>query len=1181
MTCPSCGTVAPESARFCPSCGRALSARGDERRVVSVVFADVVGFTTFSESRDPEQVKNVVDRCFERLAVDITSFGGRVDKVVGDAIIALFGAPIAHEDDAERAVRAALQMQQTVQAVSAELGLTIPLRVGVNTGEVLVGAERAGGDYTAMGDVVNVASRLQALAQPGQVVVGPHTYAATSATFRYESLGALQARGREESVEAWAAFEALAPPGTRPRRVRTPLIGRDAEYGMLERALSITVSRRRAHVMLLLGEAGVGKSRLAEEVAENARCGHNALVLEGRCVPYGEANVWWPVAEAIRQLCSIEAEDDADAAFEKCRQRMVDATGLPSDDPEVERLTAGIFYLMGQEGPLAALDPARAAIEARRAVETAVRAVARQRPVLVVLSELHWADDAVLQLIDELLGRAVGLPVMVLATARPELESRWSPKPGPFNVVNLHVDALDRDGAADLLDVLLDGAAPADLRDALLERAGGNPFFLEELVSLLADAGMVQSEGRAANNAVRLPATLRGLVAARLDALPVGARAVIDDAAVLGRRGLVAALAATSASRGDDDIGSVLDELRARDLLAVDGSEWSFRSDLVREVAYDTLTKADRARRHFAIADWLAAARQQLGREDEALEQVAHHFAAAAELEMELGSVEGLPDNVRPRALRAIEKAAHRAKQRELNAVGVRLLDRAMRVLDPADTVNRKRVLLGRARAYAAMRHHAEARADIEQVTEVAERDGDRSCLAAAITVLGDVEQKEGALEKSAATLAAAVDMWREIGDERGLADALRILGMTRLFSGDPDGAERPISEALEAFTRVGDRQGEAWAHQNLAWIAFVRGDLSLAEERLGVSVDVFRAIGDPGGLSWAFGLLAFVRFFQGRMTEAGELAERILRDAEESGDRWAYGMTLTLLASVRLFSGDPTGALAPSAEAVAIFRTLGDPDRERQAAGTEARALLAAGRVADAFAALDDILTRPGIGIIVGGDGAVALLPLTAYVQAGAVGRARQLLDIDLVETGDRMSGDVIGRGEREVVGGMALLQSGDVSAALVHLRRGESSSHTEGERANACASLALGLAAAGDVEGALEMAGRLDSMTVSTYLDRALARAARGLALVQAGQADDAREALAAAVTIVDSTGDALAQAVYRLAQGHGLDALGDGDALKVLAEARGRLEQMGAAAEGWERAFATAARGAIHTP
>src|SRR5882724_7136502 len=260
MRCPACGEGVPEAARFCPECGHGLASRPDERRLVTVLMADIVGFTALAETADPEHVKNLVDRTFERLVADVRAFGGELDKIVGDAIIASFGVPIAHEDDAERGVRAALQMQETLEELAADQPNKIFLRIGINTGEVLVGAMRAGGDPTVMGDVVNTASRLQTSAQPGQIVVGPATYAATRRAVRYEALGQLSVRGRDETVEAWVALHATTAPGRRRGRgARGALVGRDAEMGVLRHAFSIARSRRRAQLVLLLGDAGIGK----------------------------------------------------------------------------------------------------------------------------------------------------------------------------------------------------------------------------------------------------------------------------------------------------------------------------------------------------------------------------------------------------------------------------------------------------------------------------------------------------------------------------------------------------------------------------------------------------------------------------------------------------------------------------------------------------------------------------------------------------------------------------------------------------------------------------------------------------------------------------------------------------------------------------------------------------------
>ncbi len=518
--------------------------RGDERRVVTVLFADLVGYTAMSESRDPEQVKNLVDTRFERLVSDIDAFGGRVDKIIGDAIVALFGAPVAHEDDAERAVRASLRMQETLAAASRELGISVRMRVGVNTGEVLVGALRAGGDYTAMGDVVNTASRMQTAAAPGTVLVGVATHAATRRVVRYETLEPIEVKGRAELVPVFRALDALAPPGYRPERNRATLVGREPELGMLSHAVDNVVRNSRAALLLVLGEAGLDKSRLAEELASSAAGRHDALVLEGRCVPYGEANVWWPVAEALRHGCGIHSNDPAGRAVELALSAVRFGLGDEASDDEIERVHQGLLYLMGYHSDLLGIDATRAREEATAALVTYAERSSAHGPVVVVLSDLHWADDMVLELIDALLDRLANRRFVVLATARQSIDERWHPPHGRHNLAVLTLDPLTPDSAEELLTELAGVDLGPELVGALLARSGGNPFFLEELVTLLADAGMVGagSNGRAAvADLIELPDTLRGLVAARLDGLTGRAKALASQRQIAPARADVSA----------------------------------------------------------------------------------------------------------------------------------------------------------------------------------------------------------------------------------------------------------------------------------------------------------------------------------------------------------------------------------------------------------------------------------------------------------------------------------------------------------------------------------------------------------------------------------------------------------------------------------------------------------------
>ena len=1136
-----------------------------------MVFADLVGFTGLSETRDPERVKNLVDRCFQRLAHDVTSYGGRVDNVVGDAIVALFGAPVAHEDDAERAVRAALQMQETVAGMGSELSTDVLLRVGVNTGVVLVGAVRGGGDYTAMGDVVNVASRLQVMAEPGQVIVGPLTHAATQQVVQYEPLGPVQARGREEPVDAWVAQGCLARPGSRPHRAETPLVGREAELGLLAHALDTATSRRRAQLILLLGEAGVGKSRLAEAVACRAREEHEAVVLEGRCVPYGEANVWWPVAEAIREAAGIADDDPADVLAAKCRGAVASATGTDPDSPEAERLTDGLLYLMGDQEALADVDPQRARDEARRSLQAFVEGLARRQPVVIVLSELHWAHEWVLEGIDRLLERLRHVPVVIVCTARPELEARWAYQPSHRNLVLLHVDPLDELESARLLGSLLGREPPAEMRELLLERSGGNPLFLEELVGLLGEEAVLagwDGERGAATRSSELPATLRGLVAARLDALSTAEREALEDAAVVGRTGSLDALVALVKARGETGVAAVFDQLAAKDLLAFEPvGEWEFRSALVREVAYETLTKAERARRHARLAEWIGGRVKETGREDEVLEQLAHHYGAAAELVSEVGQVEGVRDDLGTVALGAVYKAAHRALDRDLYRVSISLFNVAFRLLGPGPGVARRRLLLERASAHTAVRDLAGARVDIDAVLEEAIAVEDPHSEAKALNELGRIQQAEGSYTASAATLDRALELWDRVGYAKGRAQALSERGMTRLHSGDPDSATVDLREALAAFQALGNRKGEAWAQWNLAYISFARGHTGEAEEHLSRAARAFEEAGDYGGLDWVKGLLGYVRNSQGRRAEAEELATQIVDDARERGDRWALAVVLMLISTVRQWEGRTEEAIEPGREALALFRSFNDRVWELRALWPLCRALAGAGHVEEAVALADEALagadegTRPELYA----DAAAASVSVALHL--GEPARALEVLrDVEatLVHYGADWSAKY----------GLVFLQTGRPVEAAEHLDSAMRETNEPGPRANALALLALAAAEMGSSDEALAHAQEALGVGEATYNDRTMALLARAFALLQLGRSQEAVDAMDRSGHEAAATGDRVLQAHVLVARGRMLEALGDPSAAEVIDAAGACRAGLGIDGGGWDTLFRLAA-------
>jgi class 3 adenylate cyclase/tetratricopeptide (TPR) repeat protein len=1137
----------PHGARFCSACGQRLVTAPDERRRVTVLMADLVGFTALSARTDPEQVKRLVDDSFERLVDDVVSFGGRLDKIVGDEIVAQFGAPVAHEDDAERAVRAALRMQQTLASLEPTLGVAVQMRIGVNTGEAVVGTLRAGGDPTVMGDVVNTAQRLEKLAGPGEVVVGPATYAATRDVIRYDALGPQGLRGREAPVEAYRAIAALSPPGRRRAHERSPLVGRDAELATLDRVLDMAARRHRAHLVLLSGDAGVGKSRVASEVAALAAREHRAEILAGQCMPYGEANVFGPIGEALRGACNVGYDEDGTGdPYPRVAARVAAVLGLEPDTVETERVTEGLIYLMdGVARP--GVDPSRARDDALRSALAFLEAIAERVPVVLTLSDLHWASDEVLDLCDRMLSRLQHRRFVLVATARPGLESRWTPEPGRFNTVHLRLEPLDTSSTAELVRALLPDADDETVA-FLLERSGGNPFFVEEL------AAFVQ-ETRDGEHLRELPATLHGLVAARLDALEPAERSILEDCAVVGGSGPVSAVVALA---GRDDADELLASLARRDLLQLERDEFSFKSELIREIAYGTLTKAERARRHAALAPLLGQ------RGESAVDQQAHHLATAAELVAEIGAVTGVPGDVDRQAVAALLRAAGRDEAIESWLAAERHHDRALGLMANENSEESRRALLGRARARVHRRVLDDARNDALDALDRARSAGDRLGEAAALTVLADGETAAGAYDVAEATFAEALAIWRELRDESGAADVLRGLGMTHLFRGEFVQAERFVSEALASFRSAGNQRGAAWALQNLAWISFSHGDVAQTEQRLEESADLFGELGDWGGLGWAYGLLAFVRYNQGRLDEAAAIADHIALEGRETGNTWAVGMMDVLLANVALWTGRTRECVERGREGIAVFQDIGDRWGEAMATGSVIRAYAELGQDDEYRSLLDHLYafapTLPDEGL----HSIPASVEAAVELQRGHADTAIAILEaISARDTSNLGTADVT------AATGLARLQLGDADGAIAVLADPYGAADTDGPRMALGCRLALAYAAGHRPAQACAVIDDLRARAGGTYLDRLLALWAESIVQAQTGDGD-ARASVDAAYAIVAATDARLDQAIAALARAKLLHALGDADAAGAADDARRQLDGLGVSGEGWARLF-----------
>lgn len=1174
VNCSTCGNQLPPEARFCPACGAAVAARGDERRVATALFADLVGFTSLGEQMDPENVKNLVDDYFRYLVEVIDNFGGRVDKIIGDAIVALFGAPVAHEDDAERAVRAALEMQSIMNSYPSES--RVRMRVGVNTGEVLVGALKAGGDYTAMGDAINVASRLESAATPGEVLVGPDTYLATHHVIHYEAVGPLVVKGRSEPVDTWRAIRPATLPGSKPHSHRAPMVGRDVEFSLLKQVVTTSANRSRAYMAMILGEAGVGKTRLAHEVADYAVSELGARVLEGRCLPYGEANIWWPIASALRSVCSVPEGASESDALDRCRQ--VVRSVLEDEEEhdgkgEADRIVSGLLFLMGYD---AGGEPAGTPESALRAAQALVSTIAKKTPVVFVLGELHWADEEVLDFIENLLEKVRNQPVILLALARTEIEERWRPQLGGKNLLSVTLDTLDEQAAETLASSLLEAQPTDELRAFLLSRSGGNPFFIEELVALLVETGETAclADGRVGFNPesdyTEMPATLRGLISARLDSLTDAERIAIEDAAVIGRRGSIEFLTGMIESSGSSDSAEVVSSLTSKELLRRHAGEFEFRSDLIREVAYETLTKSERARRHAAAARNLVARSDSAGSETAWTDQLASHFGTAAILTRDVGGAGGVSDGLRAEALEWIERAAVRAVEGERSVDADRHYGRMLELLEPHERGERKRALLGRAHARSWLHRLDEARRDATEALEMAEADGDDSSRAAALTAIGAVERLGNNLKEAGRLFEEAVEIWTRVGDLAGEAEALRAWAMTDLFAGNLEPLRWKLDRAIDLYREAGDLRGEGLALQSVAWAAFRAGDIEESESWISESLNVFGQMEVDGSEAWALGLLAWLRYVQGRWREAGEIANELIKRLEsEKGPPWAIGMIEILISQVSRADGRIRDSIGEARTAYRTFESIGDQWGMLQALLPLSVSLMQFGRASEALDSVERAkeilvdLTDPGLAMQTGiSAAAVHLMAGDAPSAQSELAAARDAGPVPLQSGG----------GELMSAGVLATLMSGDSSRALDIAE----AALEELEATPAFPAFAIAIAFCYLVNGEPDLARNYArrSLELGGWLsDRVRANIALGLAETRLENQAAALSAFHVAAELASDAEAGLERAKARLARAIACEVLGLPEADSLRADAEARLSELGVTHDGWRRLFESA--------
>jgi class 3 adenylate cyclase/tetratricopeptide (TPR) repeat protein len=791
------------------SCAAPLSPRGSRheiRKTVTVVFCDVTGSTALGEQLDPETLRRVMARYFDAMRTAIEHHGGTVEKFIGDAVMAVFGIPQVHEDDALRAVRASVEMREGLKDLNKELerdrGVTLVVRIGVNTGEVVTGDPT--GQALVTGDAVNTAARLEQAAAPGEVLIGAETYRLTRDAVTAEPADPVRAKGKAEPVLAYRLEDVAAGVAGHIRRLDAPMVGRDRELALLRQAFERVTTDRACHLFTVLGAAGAGKTRLVEEFA--AQVDADATVLRGRCLAYGEGITFWPVVELVSQAAGLSILDPPEMA----QGKLLTVIGPGERTQRISDLVAGIVGLSQTEAPVE---------ESFWALRRFLETLAARQPLLLLLDDLQWGESTFLDLVEHVAEWSRDAPILILAQARPEFRDErpgWGG--GVSNATSILLEPLTDAETVELVaDLIGDSEDAGDVSARVSEAAEGNPLFVEEMVAMLIDDGyLVQEDHRwvAAGDLseVKVPPTVQALIAARLDRLAPLERAVLERAAIVGK----VFAAASIRSLADEELSDKLDEgiraLLRKDLIRPDrgdlGEEdsYRFRHLLVRDAVYDAMPKELRAELHEAFAHRLE---REAGSAGELDEFVGYHLEQSYRYREELGPVDDAGREVAAQAGTHLIAAGERALGRDDVAAAERLLGRAMSLM-PADDPRALSAMpsMGRALYYTgrfertlefldeATVRAAEAGAETIGARITVQRALVRTHLGPEFPMRSSLKEIEGQM----ATLEAA-------GDDLGLAEAWSEVAVFRFWLGDGAGALVAVERARSHAVRAGSER--------------------------------------------------------------------------------------------------------------------------------------------------------------------------------------------------------------------------------------------------------------------------------------------------------------------------------------------------------------------------------------